>query len=124
MEGSSFEVFSDNQVLKHLFNKPNMNLREARWINLFAQFCITRNNLKPGRVHVLGGDLSGAPHFMEESIILKNLPKYKIETPMRFNRYYEDDEFFGAVICGLRGIEHSEKVQKYLIYRLPPLFSF
>lgn len=32
LEGSSFEVFTDNQMLNNFFTGQSMNLREVRWI--------------------------------------------------------------------------------------------
>ena len=38
VEGSPFEVFTDNQVLLHFFSKSNMNQKETRWLDLLSQF--------------------------------------------------------------------------------------
>ena len=65
-EDSSFEVFMDNQVLLHFFSKPNINQKEAWWLDLLSQFGILRMNLIPGRVHVLGDVLFRAPHVIRE----------------------------------------------------------
>eukprot|EP00171_Calliarthron_tuberculosum_P023620 IDg23620t1 len=62
LEGSSFEVITDNQVLKHFLSKPQLSRREARWLDFFAHFRITTITLKPGKAHVLGDVLSRAPH--------------------------------------------------------------
>ena len=64
LEGMTFEVFIDNQVLKNFLTKPLLNRKEARWIDLLAQFGISKITLKAGRVHVLGDALSRAPHII------------------------------------------------------------
>lgn len=73
MEGASFDVFTDNQVLKHILSKPCINRKEARWLDLLSQYNICQVNLIPGRIHVLGDVLSRAPHIMKENIELSNL---------------------------------------------------
>ena len=65
LEGTSFEVFTDNQLLGNFFTKPNMSEKEARWLDLLSQFGISKITLKAGRVHVLGDALSRAPHILE-----------------------------------------------------------
>lgn len=42
LKGSSFEVFTDNQVLKYLFSMPQMNRLESNWLELFEQFEIKK----------------------------------------------------------------------------------
>lgn len=66
LEGAPFDVFTDNQVLKHFFTNPSLHRREARWLDLLSQFNILNMNHKPGRIHVLGDVLSRAPHVMTE----------------------------------------------------------
>ncbi len=62
LEGSSFEIFTDNQELKNLFTKPKLSRREARWLETLGNFGIFPISLKPGKIHVLGDTLSRAPH--------------------------------------------------------------
>jgi RNase H-like domain found in reverse transcriptase/Reverse transcriptase (RNA-dependent DNA polymerase) len=62
LEGFESEVFTDNQVLKHLFTKAAVSRKEARWLKTLGNFGMFLTNLKPGRVHVLGNVLSRAPH--------------------------------------------------------------
>lgn len=64
LEGSSFEIFTDNQVLKHFFTKAKLSRREARWLETFGNFGIFPINLKSGKIHVLGGTLSRAPQLL------------------------------------------------------------
>lgn len=60
LEGASFEMFTDNQVLRNFFTKPNMSRKEASWLDLLSQLGISKITLKAGRVHVLGDALSSA----------------------------------------------------------------
>lgn len=60
LEGSSFEVFTDNQVPHNFFTKPTLSRRDARRWELLSQCGIRKVNLRPGRVHVLGDVLSRA----------------------------------------------------------------
>lgn len=61
-EGNEFEVLTKNQVLRHSFTKPSLSRREARWLDFFEQFGISKLTLVEGRVHVLGDTPSRAPH--------------------------------------------------------------
>ena len=96
LEGSSFEIFTDNQVLKHFFSKPNLSRREARWVETLGNFGIFPINLKPGKVHVLGDTLSRAPHIRVNDI--------EISTPsLEFiTEAYKDDEFYGPLISVIK----------------------
>ena len=73
LEGSSFEIFTDNQVLKHFLTKQVISSKEARWLDLLGQFGITNITLKAGIVYVLGDVLSRAPHVMNEQLSLNNM---------------------------------------------------
>ena len=66
LEGTTFEVFTDNQVLKNFFTKPSMSRKESRWLETLGNFGIFPINLKPGKIHVHGDVLSRAPHIMNE----------------------------------------------------------
>jgi RNase H-like domain found in reverse transcriptase len=69
LEGSEFDVFTDNQVLKHLFTKATVSRKEATWLETLGNFGIFPINLKPGRVHVLGDVLSRAPRTISSEDI-------------------------------------------------------
>lgn len=62
LEGAEFEIYTDNQVLKHLFTKKDLSRKEARWLDLLSDFGIFPITLKKGKVHVLGDTLSRAKH--------------------------------------------------------------
>ena len=124
LEGSSFEVFTDNQVLLHFFSKPNMNRKEARWLDLLSQFGILRMNLKPGRVHVLGDVLSRAPHVMQElGPSVSNMQVSSLALDLQFEMEYETDQTFGPVVKGLRQELPSDSVQRDRVLRLLTLFG-
>ena len=42
LEGSEFEIFTDNQVLKHFFTKAKLSRREARWLETLGNFVYFR----------------------------------------------------------------------------------
>lgn len=62
LEGSEFEIITDNQVLSNLFTKENLSRREASWISLLRNFGIFPITLKKGYLHVLGDAPSRIPH--------------------------------------------------------------
>lgn len=62
LQGASFKVLIDNQILKNLFTKPKLSRREARWLPLLSQFNITKVTLKQGALQVLADALSRIRH--------------------------------------------------------------
>lgn len=92
LEGTSFEILTDNQVLKHFFTKSNLSRREARWIETLGNFGIFPITLKPGKIHVLGDTLSRAPHIHVNDI--------EVMTPSLdfITDGYKEDEFYGPLI--------------------------
>lgn len=62
LEGSSFEIVTDNQVLRSLFTKKNLSRREAGWVHILSNFGIFPITLQSGKIHVLGDALSRLPH--------------------------------------------------------------
>lgn len=54
LEGSNFEIFTDNQLQKSFFTKQKLISREARWIGALGNFCIFPITLKPGNSHIFG----------------------------------------------------------------------
>lgn len=49
LEGSTFEVLTDNQVLKNFLTKKRISRREARWPDLFAEFNLDKNHSSRGQ---------------------------------------------------------------------------
>lgn len=52
-EGSTFEIYTDNEVLKHSFSKHKWSRWETRWLETLANFGIYLVTLKPAIIHVL-----------------------------------------------------------------------
>lgn len=96
LEGSNFEIFTDNQVLKHFFTKAKLSRREARWLETFGNFGIFPINLKPGKIHVLGDTLSRAPQ-----LLINDLEVLKIDPEVLLS--YEEDEFYGPLLKVMEG---------------------
>lgn len=63
LEGSGFDIFTDNQVFKQFFTKAKLTRREARWLETFGNFGIFPVTLKPELIHILGDTLSRAPQL-------------------------------------------------------------
>ena len=127
LEGSSFEVFTDNQVLSNFFTKPNMSRKEARWLDLLSQFGISKVTLKAGRVHVLGDALSRAPHVVEgpeTCIDANNMEVNAVEWGIDFSEHYEDDQLFGPVVRALKGTFPRDKISKDRLSRILHLFRW
>lgn len=57
LEGTSFSVITENQVVS-LFLKAKLSRREARWLEILADFNITALKLKAVKINVLGNALS------------------------------------------------------------------
>ena len=123
LEGSSFEVFTDNQVLHNFFTKPSLNRKEARWLELLSQFGIRKVNLRPGRVHVLGDVLSRAPHIMEQDLLAANATS-AVSLDIEFGEQYAGDQMFGPIVRAFSGEWSDDPVQKERTARLLPLFKF
>lgn len=77
--GFSFEGFTDNQVIKHFFTNPTLHSREARWLELFAQFGIAKVNLKKRRVYMFDSFLSSATDFMQETSLLSCVSAFTLQ---------------------------------------------
>lgn len=116
-------MFTYDQFLRHFFTKPNLNRREARWIDLCARFGINQIDLKPGRVHVLGGVLSRAPHVMEENV-LHNVNLCGAEYPFDFEAEYEHEQLCGQIVRELKEVFPEDMVQRNKVSRLLPPFKY
>eukprot|EP00171_Calliarthron_tuberculosum_P021638 IDg21638t1 len=102
LEGSEFETFTDNQVLKYLFEKKNISRREARWLDLLSDFGIFPINLTKGKLHVLGDTLSRAKHETK-ALELQNVTvvSWDLSDQADFKKSLEDDQVFGPIIEGM-----------------------
>lgn len=114
LEGSTFEIVTDNQVLKYFFEKKDLSRREVRWSEILADFGVFPITLQKGSVHVLGDSLSrvghGTQHVEVQNIttIIADLSEQE-----KFQEDLRSDQFFGPVISK---IEHGESEARY-IYR-------
>ena len=63
LECSTFEIITDNQVLKNFFTNPKLSRRAARWSETLGNFGLFPITLKPGKIQVLGDTLSRALHM-------------------------------------------------------------
>lgn len=118
LEGSDFEVITDNQVLSHFLTKKNLSRREARWLDLFAQFNLDKITLVQGRIHVLGDALSRIRN--NDPVELSNVHITTFHNTFRDN--YNGDQFFSPIIKALKGDLPKEPVTCERIKFLLPHF--
>lgn len=125
LEGSEFEVLTDNQVLRYFFSKLNLSRREANWLEFLGQFGITKLTLVKGRVHVLGDSPSRAPQELNASVTFNNVTMTipGLELPENFIQNYERDPTFGDIYNCLKGDGNVGKVKQSRTQRLLPRFS-
>eukprot|EP00171_Calliarthron_tuberculosum_P023944 IDg23944t1 len=119
LEGASFEVLTDNHILKNLFTKPNVSRREARWLHYLSQFNITKVTLKPGRIHVLGDVLSK----IRDGPIISNIHALKVHLPENFIQNYSSDQTFGPLIDAMNGTRPSDQTHVARLKRLIDVFK-
>lgn len=55
----------DEKVLKQVFTKNKMRIREEKWIEKIGNFEIFPATMKLGKIHVLGETLSRAPQVAQ-----------------------------------------------------------
>lgn len=124
LEGSSFEVLTDNQVLKNFFNKATLSRREAGWLEFLGQFGINGITLVKGKVHVLGDVPSRAPHIIksDSSPELTNIQTLEVELPHKMVKNYEKDQFLGPIYAAKTGNLPNEKILRARVERLVPSF--
>ena len=110
-------------MLKNFFTKPKLSRKEARWLETLGNFGIFPITLKPGSIHVLGDVLSRAPHIMngKDGTMLNSLEVPFIEFEDVVTRY-DDDQFFGPVVKALNGDFPDDKIQRYKIEKILPMF--
>ena len=116
LEGTSFEIFTDNQVLKHFFTKPKLSRREARWLETLGNFGIFPITLKPGKIHVLGDTLSRAPHASMNSVEILSANVEEITDN------YENDQVFGPLLKVMKGERLKDIVQQKKFEKMAQYF--
>ena len=116
LEGSEFEIFTDNQVLKHFFTKEKLSRREASWLSLFGRFGIFPITLKKGSIHVLGDTSSRAPHAEAFPPVLhiSNVTSFHVAaSELQIISYLlPKDAFFGPIFLALQGTWPSDNIRK------------
>lgn len=125
LEGSAFEVLTDNQVLNYFFSKPNLTRREARWLDFLWQFGITKLTLIKGRVNVLGDVPSRAPHSQPTDLNINNTSIVSgiVSLPENFTNNYLHDLTFGDIYRYLKGVEIDNNLKSNQIARLAKFFK-
>lgn len=125
LEGSEFEVLTDNQVLKHFFSKPELSRREARWLDFLGQFGISTLTLVKGRVHVLGDAPSRAPHSGRTSSYLNNVcaSTTSFSLVRSFGDGYLSDLTFGNIYRHLKGENLGDGIISRRVANMLPHFK-
>lgn len=127
LEGTSFEVFTDNQVLRHFFSKQSLSRRETRWLEYLGQFGISNLTLVKGRIHVLGDTPSRAPHVIDptKKALLHNvhITVPELSLPADFRTNYKTDPTFRDIHRTLNGEQIPNAVQRDRISRLLSHFN-
>lgn len=126
LEGSSFEIFTENQVLKHFFTKPKMSRKEARWLETLGNFGIFPITLKPGTIHVLGDTLSRAHHLISEWMF-EGISCNDVEIPFidieEVLTSYEEDQFFGPVLKAMNFEWPDDETNRKQMDQILPMFK-
>jgi hypothetical protein len=60
--GKRCEVYSDHNRLKYIFTKPDLNLRQRRWLELIKDYDLGKN-YHPGKANVVADTLSRRSHL-------------------------------------------------------------
>ncbi len=125
MEGQTFEIFADNQVLKYIFTKSSLSRREARWLETLGNFGIFPINMKAGKMHVLRDALSRIPNVMnskdETSAVVNAVETFEVDKEIISG--YEDDQFFRKIHKAFQGTFPQDEREKRVVERLLPLFE-
>ena len=109
LEGSYFEVLTDNQVLYNFLTKPKLGRREAHWLDLFAEFNLDKISLVKGSIHVLGDAISRIPtqdHYCIGHTMV-SFPTIKDS----FLENYSNDQLFGPIYKALDGKFPSSTIE-------------
>lgn len=114
LEGSEFEILTENQVLKTFINKSNLSRREVRWLDFIDQFGIKELKLIKGKVPVLGDSPLRAPQFTETFVQTNAaiVQELKIDWPKKMTSHHETNHVFKHIFLGLKGNFPTESVQK------------
>lgn len=117
LEGSAFDVFTDNQVVENFLANKSLNQREARWLDVLRAFNIRKIDLVSGKMHVLGDSLSRIPnHPVIQQIQLVTPTFSELED---VSSKYDADQLFGPIVATLEGQCREEPKQRRIELLLP-----
>ena len=122
LEGSTFEIFTDNQVLKHFLTKPKLNRKEPRRLETIGNFDIFPITLKPGKIHVLGDALSRAPQIVNCETKINDVEVPSIDVNGVLSDY-EGDQFFGPVVRAHEGEWPEDDTQRRTVEKILLMFK-
>ena len=100
LDGSTLEIFKDNQVLKHCFTTPKLSTKEARGLGTLGNFGIFPFTLKPGKINVLRDALSRAPQLGNDETKITGVEVPSIDVNDVLSDY-DGDQFFGPIVRAL-----------------------
>lgn len=121
VEESSFEVLTDNRVLRHFLSKKTLSRRDARWLDLFAEYNLYKISFVQGSAHVLGDELSRIPQPSE--IQLSHMSIFQASIADSFESHYKTDQFFLKIVNALQGRYAEDKTDRYRLKALVPHFK-
>ena len=87
--GRKFEIRTDHHSLKYLFDQPNLNARQARWLELISEFDFDIKHVK-GKENRVANALSRRIHaaYLATTSIYKSDFKDQILEALEFDEYY------------------------------------
>ncbi|KAM1242836.1 hypothetical protein ACFX2G_035146 [Malus domestica] len=71
--GEKCKIFTDHKSLKYIFNQPNLNLRQRRWVELLSDYDCTIE-YHPGRANSVADALSRKSHGQLNAIYASRIP--------------------------------------------------
>lgn len=70
--GTKFELFTDHQSLKYIFNQKDLNQRQVRWLEFLASYDLDIN-YTPGKANVMTDALSRKKALMCQIVVTPSL---------------------------------------------------
>lgn len=102
LEGSSFDVYTENQIIKNFFTKPSLSRRETRLVEFISQFEINGMIIKKGNIHVLGDALYRLTHTLSLSHN-SNVEMIQMKLSHNFESNLSQDATFGHILRAMNG---------------------